>query len=293
MNDSTLSAADAALFESRRRPLFWLAYRMLGTHADAEDAVQETFVKWLRADRSAIAAPAAWLTGVCTNLCIDMLRAAYRSRVDYVGAWLPEPIHTPAEGTPETEAELASSLSTAFLLLLERLTPRERAAYLLREIFDTPYPDIAETLGMSESACRKLVSRAGSAVGRDESRHVLPIERQETLLSAFQSAIQNADASVLAALLADDVRLSADGGGRATAVRRELAGKQEVLRFIEQGLFRFWRDCEWTRARINGGSGAILREADRTTASVSFAFDENGMLAHIYIMRNPEKLARL
>lgn len=293
MSSATLSAADADFFESRRRTLFWLAYRMLGTRADAEDAVQETFVKWLHADRAAIAAPAAWLTSACTNLCVDMLRAAYRSRVDYVGAWLPEPIHTPDDATPEKQAELASSLSTAFLLLLERLTPKERAAYLLREIFDMPYPDIAATLGMNESACRKLVSRANEAVGRAQPRHALPIARQETLLSAFQAAIQNADASALAALLADDVRLSADGGGQATAVRRELAGKQEVMRFIERGLFLFWRDCEWHPARINGGSGAILREQGRITASLSLAFDENGALAHIYIVRNPEKLARL
>lgn len=291
--NTALSTADADLFESCRRSLFWLAYRMLGTRADAEDAVQETFVKWLHADRAAIATPAAWLTSACTNLCVDMLRAAYRSRVDYVGAWLPEPIHTPDDTTPETQAELASSLSTAFLLLLERLTPKERAAYLLREIFDMPYPDIAATLDMSESACRKLVSRASGAVGRAQPRHALPIARQETLLSAFQAAIQNADASALAALLADDVRLSADGGGQATAVRRELAGKREVMRFIERGLFRFWRDCEWRHARINGGSGAILREQGRTTASLSLAFDENGALTHIYIVRNPEKLARL
>lgn len=145
-----------AFFEARRRFLFGLAYRMLGTRADAEDAVQETFIKWLHADRGAIANPAAWLTSICTNLCVDMLRAAHRTRVDYVGSWLPEPIHTVADDTPESRLELASSLTTAFLLVLERLTPKERAAYLLHEIFDTPYPDIAATLGMQESACRKL-----------------------------------------------------------------------------------------------------------------------------------------
>ncbi len=293
MNHGSLGAADAAFFESRRRGLFWLAYRMLGTHADAEDAVQETFVKWLHADRAAIQTPAAWLTSACTNLCVDMLRAAYRSRVDYVGAWLPEPIHTPADGTPETEVELASSLSTAFLLLLERLTPKERAAYLLREIFDMPYAQIAVTLGMSESACRKLVSRAGAAVGQPQARHTLPAERQASLLSAFQAAIQNADASALAHMLADDVRLAADGGGQTTAVRRELTGKQEVMRFIERGLFRFWRGHEWRHVPLNGGHGALLYEAGNITASLSFAFDENGTLTHIYIVRNPAKLARL
>lgn len=293
MTLSPLNAADSTRFESRRQSLFWLAYRMLGSHADAEDAVQETWLKWLQADRPRIHHADAWLTSACTHLCIDMLRAAYRSRVDYVGAWLPEPMHTPDADTPEAAAELASSLSTAFLLLLERLTPKERAAYLLYEIFDMPYAQVAATLALREDACRKLVSRAQAAIRHDRPRHAPSTARQETLLSAFQAAIQQADASLLATLLADDVRLSADGGGKATAARRQLVGKQEVLRFIERGLFRFWRGHSWQAARLNGSSGAILRAEGHIAASLWFAWDEHDALAHIYIMRNPDKLARL
>ncbi|MEN4194546.1 sigma-70 family RNA polymerase sigma factor [Serratia marcescens] len=150
----------AALFESRRSFLIGLAYRILGSLADAEDAVQDTYIKWLHADRHSILNPAAWLTTVCTRRCLDLLRAAQQARVDYVGIWLPEPIQTAAAKTPEQTLELSSSLSTAFMLLLERLTPRERAAYLLHDIFDLPYADLATTLGGEETACRKLVSRA-------------------------------------------------------------------------------------------------------------------------------------
>src|SRR3546814_163350 len=158
----------AGFFESRRRQLTGLAYRILGTLAEAEDAVQDTFLKWREADQDAIDNPAAWLTTACTRRCLDLLRSARRRRVDYVGAWLPEPVHTVADDTPESAAELASSLSTAFLLLLERLSPKERAAYLLHEIFDRPYPEVAAALGLHEAACRKLVSRAKAA--RSEGR---------------------------------------------------------------------------------------------------------------------------
>ena len=139
------------LFEERRPALLALAYRMLGTRADAEDAVQDTFIKWQDADRAQIDNPAAWLTTTCTRRCIDLLRSAHRSRVDYVGPWLPEPIHTRTDDMSADEVALASSLSTAFLLLLERLTPKERAAYLLYEIFDMPYGEIAKTLEMQEA----------------------------------------------------------------------------------------------------------------------------------------------
>lgn len=155
----------AAVFEQRRPFLLGLAYRILGSRTEAEDVVQELFIKWLEADRASIATPAAWLTTACTRHCIDLLRSAHTSRVDYVGTWLPEPIHTTHQHSPEHMHELASSLSTAFLLLLERLTPKERAAYLLYEIFDMDYAQVAEAIGVQEAACRKLVSRAKAGLG--------------------------------------------------------------------------------------------------------------------------------
>jgi RNA polymerase sigma-70 factor (ECF subfamily) len=283
---------DLDFFESRRRFLFGLAYRMLGTR-DAEDIVQETFIRWRQADRASLASPAAWLTTVCTNLCVDFLRSADNSRVDYTGTWLPEPLHTALDDTPETHMELASSLTTAFLLLLERLTPRERAAYLLHEIFDMPYGDVATALGMQEAACRKLVSRAQTALGTDRSRHATPVARQQELLAAFQCALQGGGTTALAAMLSDDIRLSGDGGGKANTVRHDLLGKEDVLRFVERGMARFWRGQAWEETMLNGVMGMVIREHGRAIASMTFAYDADGRLTGIYLMRNPDKLARL
>ncbi|HGM5831994.1 TPA: RNA polymerase sigma factor SigJ [Serratia marcescens] len=283
----------AALFESRRAFLIGLAYRILGSLADAEDAVQDTYIKWLHADRHSILNPAAWLTTVCTRRCLDLLRAAQQARVDYVGIWLPEPIQTAAAKTPEQTLELSSSLSTAFMLLLERLTPRERAAYLLHDIFDLPYADLAMTLGGEETACRKLVSRAREKVGRPEERNTQPTERQEALLIAFKTAVETADIEPLSTLLSEDVKLSADGGGKVPANLAELVGKREVLEFIGGKLPVFWRAYLWQHALINGVPGALLSEQGRITASVSLSLNAEGRLAQVFIVRNPSKLSQL
>ncbi|HGM6888253.1 MULTISPECIES: RNA polymerase sigma factor SigJ [Serratia] len=283
----------AALFESRRAFLIGLAYRILGSLADAEDAVQDTYIKWLHADRHSILNPAAWLTTVCTRRCLDLLRAAQQARVDYVGIWLPEPIQTAAAKTPEQTLELSSSLSTAFMLLLERLTPRERAAYLLHDIFDLPYADLAMTLGGEETACRKLVSRAREKVGRPEERNTQPTERQEALLIAFKTAVEMADIEPLSTLLSEDVKLSADGGGKVPANLAELVGKRDVLEFIGGKLPVFWRAYLWQHALINGVPGALLSEQGRITASVSLSLNAEGRLAQVFIVRNPSKLSQL
>lgn len=280
-------------FEEARPKLLGLAYRILGSRADAEDAVQDTFLKWQSADRGEIGNPAAWLTTACTRRCLDLLRAAHRSRVSYVGAWLPEPIHTPIDNEAETRLELASTLTTAFLLMLERLTPKERAAYLLHDIFEVPYAEIAETLDMQESAARKLVSRAKANVEQAKVRHVTPLERQDELLAAFQGAITSGTPAQLAALLSDDIRLAADGGGKVPAVARTLSGKQKVLAFMVDGLHEWWADYGWTRADINGSRGFILTKDDAIVAIVTFGYDEDGRATDIFIMRNPDKLGGL
>ena len=203
------------IFEEARPRLLGLAYRILGSRADAEDAVQDTFVKWQEADQKAIETPAAWLTTACTRRCLDLLKAAHRKRVDYVGAWLPEPIHTASEDNAEEKLALTSSLTTAFLLMLERLTPKERAAYLLHEIFGQPYEEVAETLDMQEAAARKLVSRAKTNIGMEKSRHQTPRERQDELLSAFHAAIHGGNIAGLSSLLrrrAPDRRWRRQGG---------------------------------------------------------------------------------
>lgn len=287
-----VAAATAAdPFAAARPSLLALAYRMLGSRADAEDAVQDTFVKWQQADRAAIETPAAWLTTACTRRCIDMMRAAHRARVDYVGTWLPEPIETALVAEPEER--LASSLGTAFLLLLERLTPKERAAYLLHEIFDMPYADVARTLAIAEPACRKLVSRARGHVGLAQVRHATPLEQQDRLLAAFESAVTEGRAEPLAALLAEDAALRSDGGGKVSALPGVLRGREKVVRFVLRVLHRAGRASQWTVASINGARGFVVRSGGTVVSTVSFAYDAEGLVTDVYIMRNPDKLARL
>ncbi|MFN3349718.1 RNA polymerase sigma factor SigJ [Pseudorhodoplanes sp.] len=269
-----------------------LAYRILGSRADADDAVQDTLLQWHKADRTGIENPDAWLTTVCTRLCIDLLRSAHRTRVDYVGPWLPEPVLTQTDPISESSVELASSLSTAFLLMLERLTPKERAAYLLHDIFDLPYLQVAQTLELNEAACRRLVSRARNSIAVDRVRYLVPADRQQRLLEAFQSAVASGQTASFAALLSEDVELRADSGGRVAAVSEIVAGSDHVTRFVGEGLHRYWRDCEWRIADINGNRGAIIAKDDAIVAVVSLSYNPAGQLTGIYIMRNPQTLER-
>lgn len=280
-------------FEQARPLLLGLAYRVLGSHADAEDAVQDTFLKWQAAERDDIANPSAWLATVCTRHCLDLLRHHDRARVDYIGTWLPEPLHTPEEQAPEEASALASSLTTAFVLALQRLTPKERAAYLLREIFDMDYPQVARTLDLSEAACRQLVLRARGHVEQAKVRHVTPEPQQRRLLAAFGNAIATGSVDALAALLSAEVRLSADGGGKVAAARRVMRGPDEVLRFVQGGLHVWWQGSDLREAMLNGNRGLLQYEDGKVVAAVSFAYDEAGRLADIFIMRNPDKLQRL
>ncbi|KAF0805984.1 sigma-24 (FecI) [Alcanivorax sp. S71-1-4] len=284
---------DIRLFEARRGFLTGLAYRILGSVAEAEDAVQDTFLKWSQADRAVIAHPEAWLTTACTRRSIDLLRAAHQVRVDYVGAWLPEPLQAEAGDAPDAALELSSSLSVAFLLLLERLTPRERAAYLLHDVFDQPYEEVALALGVQEAACRKLVSRARQHVGDGNVRSAVPPVRQRALLAAFQEAVASGDTASLALLMSDDIELRTDGGGKVQALLAPLSGKAPVLDFIAGRLNLYWRAYTWHLTWINGGYGALLVDAGHIVASVSFACDAAGRATGIFIMRNPDKLARL
>ncbi|QQP94803.1 RNA polymerase sigma factor SigJ [Lysobacter enzymogenes] len=294
----THATDDDRLFAQHAPMLTGLAYRILGSRADAEDAVQDTYLKWLDAERAAIDNPAAWLTTACTRRCIDLLRAAHRTRVDYVGSWLPEPIqaelaHASAGSEPEAHWTLASSLSTAFLLLLERLTPKERAAYLLHEIFDQPYAEVAKILEIEEAACRKLVQRARGNVEQAKVRHVTPAEQQDQLLAAFETAIVQGRTAPLAALLSQQVALHADGGGKATAAAQAIHGADAVLGFIASVLHPACREDRWTFVDLNGSRGVILERQGRIEAAISFGYDEGGALSDIFIMRNPDKLARL
>lgn len=281
---------DTSVFEQAQPRLMGLAYRILGSRADAEDAVQDTFIKWQGTDRDVIDNPAGWLTTVCTRRCIDMLQSAHRTRVDYVGTWLPEPVQSVSGD--EDALELSSSLSTAFLLMLERLTPKERAAYLLHEILEMPYADVATTLDMEEPACRKLISRARRNIERDKVRHVTPLAQQEKLLAAFQDAVAGGDVQRFTALLSDDIELCADSGGKVPAIPRTLHGKADILDFLKNAQV-WWADVRWIETDLNGGRGVVLMGDGETIATMSFAYDAEGRATNIYVMRNPDKLARL
>ncbi|MDJ0760548.1 MAG: RNA polymerase sigma factor SigJ [Woeseiaceae bacterium] len=286
-------SVNATIFESVRPTLLGLAYRILGSFADAEDAVQDTFVDWTNAKHESIDNPQGWLTTTCTRRCLDLLRAAHRTRVNYVGAWLPEPVQVPVERNSEADMELAASLKTAFLLVLERLTPRERAAYLLHEVFEMPYPEVAETLDTTESACRQLVSRAKSHLDQSQTRFTTPVERQDELLTAFQAAITEGSIGRLASLLAVDVQLTADGGGKVPTIRKVLRGMEAVTTFLTRSLHEYWSGLQWNVVDVNGERGVVLTDQGRVDAVVSFAYDQTGKATDVFIVRNPDKLGNL
>jgi len=281
------------IFETVRPRLLGLAYRMLGSMADAEDAVQDTYLKWQDADRSAIAAPEAFLTRVCTNRCLDYLKAAHRKRVDYVGPWIPEPLQIDSGSDPEADLDRAQSLTTAFLLLLERLTPKERAAYLLREIFAQPYDEVAATLGISEAACRQLVSRASRHVQSPASRFVPSTDHQDRILSSFLAALETGSTEHLTGLLAETVQYQSDGGGKATALRRILEGEEKVSRYVARILSRLWRPGHYEVLNLNGTRGLVIFRGAEIESAVTFGYTADGRVDRIYTVRNPDKLSRL
>jgi RNA polymerase sigma-70 factor (ECF subfamily) len=264
-----------------------LAYRMLGSVAEAEDVVQDAFLRWREVDRAAIAEPRAYLARVVTRLCLDRMKSASHRREQYVGTWLPEPIvAAPAE-------PMADDLSIALLVTLERLSPLERAAFLLHEVFDMDYGDIANALGRSEDACRQLAARARQHVRDDRPRFAPTDENRERILAAFEAAMTSGDVTSFARLLADDAVLYADGGGRRAAVLEPVHGKQSILSLfaaIAAGR-RLLRRDQLARASINGLPGFVIHAEDgvQTTA---FEVEDDQIVA-LYIVRNPDKLRHL
>ncbi len=270
-----------------------LAYRMLGVVADAEDAVQDTFLKWQAADVSGIGNPDAWLVTVCTNRCLDILKSASRARLSYVGPWIPEPLQTETLSTQEEDLVRAQSLTTAFLLLLERLTPKERAAFLLRDIFGKPYDEVACTLGMTEAACRQLVSRASRSVRQDQARFTPSVEQQEAFLAAFQNALATGSADRLGKLLAETVSLRTDGGGKATAISRVIEGRHLVGKYIARILGRLLANARLERREVNGIGGLVTLEGDTVVTAMTIGYAPDGTVDRIYLLRNPDKLRHL
>jgi len=276
---------DLAAFQDARSALLGMAYRMLGSRSDAEDVVQDVFLKWSAAEKRSINVPAAWLMTVCTRRCIDLLRSATRSRTTYIGPWLPEPV---AADTIDEPSELSSTLETAFLTLLERVTPKERAAYLLHEIFDLPHVDVAGALGISEAASRKLVSRAKERVANGAPRSSIRPERRHRLLASFERAIKTDDMAEFAAFLEQDVHLQADSGGKVSSVG-ELHGVDDVLGFLVRAR-DWWPAYGWKSVELEGGTGFLLSHGKEPTALIWFGSINGATVSNVYILRNPEKL---
>jgi RNA polymerase sigma-70 factor (ECF subfamily) len=266
---------------------------MLGSVSDAQDAVQDTYVKWATYDGPAIDTPSAWLSRVCTNGCLDRLKAAHRVRIDYVGPWIPDHIQTDYDAGPEERIEIASSLTTAFLLLLERLTPKERAAYLLHDIFGTAFEDVAAALELTPASCRKLAARARRAVEKGHVRHVPDDARQTELMAAFRSALDTGDTNCLARTLRADTKMRADSGGKAVAIRHVIKGGSDICRFVSSVLSPAWRDMRLSTRTINGMRGLFVEDRAEPLASVSFSYDPDGNVRDIFIMRHPDKLKLL
>ncbi len=278
-------------FAQYRPMLFGIAYRMLGSVMDAEDVVQEAYLRWEHTDRARVESPRAFLGTVVTRLSIDALREAKRRREVYVGEWLPEPLMTGRD--PRESAELADSLSTAFLVLLESLSPPERAAFLLREVFGYDYRDLADVLETTDVNCRQMVSRAKARLESREHRFEPSREDQERLLAHFVQATTSGDYDALVAVLADDAAVYSDHGGKAPAAQRTIFGADKIARFFLGVQKRFPPvDPSVRMVSLNGKPGAIIYSGQEPNSA--FSFDcVDGKIVHIYVVRNPEKLQHL
>lgn len=269
--------------------MYGIAYRMLGSKADAEDVVQDAWLRWHEQQHEQIRSAEAWLTTAVTRLAIDRLRALKAKRETYVGPWLPEPLAEIAPYTPESHAEFASDLSIAFLTLLERLTPEERAAFVLRDAFDCDYDDIAETIGKTPAACRQLVHRARERIGTERRRFRVDEETKAGMLRKFIEAANSGDFAALKALFAPDARMVSDGGGKAVAIRRVLYGQERLAR-LWWAVARRRVKGERRIVRINGELG-IATWWNGQLHSVSTIDTDGERIFSYYSVANPEKLS--
>jgi RNA polymerase sigma-70 factor (ECF subfamily) len=283
-------------FESYRTYLFAIAYRMLGSAMDAEDMVQETYLRFQATPPETIRSLKAYLTTILTRLCMDQLQLAYRKREQYVGPWLPEPIltaETAETGDPEKRVDMQESISLAFLMLLEQLQPFERAVFLLREVFAYEFAEIAPILGKSEAACRRSFSRAKLHLQAHRPRFPASPDTHRQLLTGFLRAVQIGDMAALTGMLAEEVTLWADGGGKAKgAATRPVVGRDSVARFI-LGTKRLWpENAHVELGNVNGQTALIIHVGDQAFSLLTIDVDE-GHVQTIWIMANPEKLAQV
>ena len=277
-------------FEAHRRALTGLAYRMLGSRAEAEDIVQDAWLRWHAADRGAIEHPRRYLGTVVTRLCLDRMKSAQMRRETYVGPWLPEPVVDEAlDG--EAAGELAHDISVALMLLLERLSPLERASFLLHDVFGLDFDAVAGALGRNEAACRQLAARARTHIEAGRPRFAASHEEGQRLVAAFQQAVISGDTSALLQTLANDAVFHSDGGGKRPAALKPIHGADKIVRLIE-GLARKEPSMLTFAVRpatVNGLPGLLLREPDGSILTLGFEH-QGGRITALYLTRNPEKL---
>jgi RNA polymerase sigma-70 factor (ECF subfamily) len=282
-----------ATFDQYRSLLFSVAYRMLGSVADAEDMLQETFIRWQRAPDAEIRSPRAFLVTIISRLCINHLQSARVQREEYVGQWLPEPILTSPGSDPLEIVRIDESLSMAFLVMLERLTPVERAVFLLREVFEYEYSELAAVLDQSEANCRQILSRAKRHVNAMRPRFKTSQRKKSDLLERFLKATTSGDMEGLVALLSNDVVLHSDGGGKGIAVPNLIQGADNVARGIFGGLERIVPKNLVRRVMEINGEPGVVSYLDGKPHSVMTLGAGEGRIHAIYILTNPEKLAHL
>jgi RNA polymerase sigma-70 factor, ECF subfamily len=277
------------LFERERAPLVRHAYHMLGTMTDAEDIVQDAFVRWHRTKRDNVRDPHAFLRATVTNLALDRLRAQKRSREEYIGPWLPEPIIVDESAAPEHVVTIAEDVSFAFLLALERLSPLERAAFLLHDALDVPFAEVALTLERSEESVRRLASRARRAIHENTPRRITPPPDADELRKRFTAAVLGGDIEQITAMLTDDVKMLSDGGGKKPAAIVPLYGTDKVAKFFLGVSRNIPPGIEVRPAAINGQPG-VLFVLDGAIEGLLVLETRAEKISAIYVSRNPEKL---
>jgi len=284
--------AATATFQQHRPRLLGLAYRMLGTQADAEDVLHDAWLRWHQQDKQALDDAEAWLVTVTTRLALDRLRRAKTERQHYTGPWLPEPL-VEASAQPEAELERVESLSLSFIALLERLSPDERAAFLLVQVFDYSHAETAQMLQIGEDACRQRVHRARQRLREGRPRFTHAPEVQRRLLEKFRDALESASVESLQALFAEDAVHLADGGGKATATLRPLHGGERIVRLYAIIAQRYRQHAITHRLQWLNGAPALLTWVNAKLVTVAWIETDGERISSIHSLRNPEKLARL
>ena len=277
---------DGATFEAHRPLLFSIAYRMLGSASEAEDVVQHSWLRERQDAHADVRSPRAYLATIVTRLCIDRLRSAERTRMEYPGPWLPEPL----AGPNQESADLASSLTTAFLVLLEQLAPTERAVFLLREVFDFDFDEIARSIGKSEANTRQILKRARGRLRDSRPRFTVSRRESEEVVQRFRHACVTGNVDELMAVLHADATLVSDGGGKVAAATRPLLGADRVAKFVLGYAGKLhWSESDFQLVTVNGTPGLLMRHPIAGTGTYSFDIVD-GRIRAIYVVRNPDKL---